>query len=188
MVFLSLLEGKSQCEIQRIFKAEDKAVSRYYIQSCLADYDAYGNPDHRNEVGAFRIESLGPAQSAWLKELLLKTPDLFFFEIESQFVRQCVRTTPFAAYATCGLWLARIVTVGRGQLEAPDIPLFNLEGTACRRALAQGLGAACQAAQRGLARALQGGVACDGGGGGLLGTVATAVLGAVSDWALQGRD
>ena len=38
VVFLSLLEGKSQCEIQRIFKAEDKAVSRYYIQSCLADF------------------------------------------------------------------------------------------------------------------------------------------------------
>ena len=105
VVFLSLLEGKSQCEIQRIFKAEEKAVSRYYIQSCLADYDAYGNPDHRNEVGAFRIESLGPAQSAWLKELLLKTPDLFFFEIETQFVRQCVRTTPLAAYATYGLWI-----------------------------------------------------------------------------------
>ena len=83
VVFMSHLRKLSHRSIQALFRAEGKHISKGYVGKCLKDYKKHGNPDHRNEQKAFRLESLAPVQSTWLKDLLLETPDLFYFAFPS---------------------------------------------------------------------------------------------------------
>jgi len=94
VVFMSHLRELSYRSIEALFRAEGKHISKKYVGECLKDYKKHGNPDHRNEQKAFRLESLAPVQSTWLKDLLLETPDLFFFEIAQRFQRQCAPLPP----------------------------------------------------------------------------------------------